>query len=366
MKKIIYILFIILLSVLAYGSPNIKAKSYVLTDYESGRIIYSKNPDRPCPMASTTKIMTAVVFLEKGPDKIIYSSQAKRTPFSNMNFPEGTVLSKKDALSALMIPSSNDMAVAIGLSCGDMNDFIDSMNRKAKDLGMKNTHYVCPHGLDTKNHYSSASDIAILSKYAWSIKDFRNIIKPNCEINPVTPNGPMTKKIHSTFENFYNYGIKGIKTGTTHNAGKCFAGIKTIKGYIPVITVVLGSGDAIRETKKLLEYADINLEKITVIHKETEYSVSYGKTKIPSFAKNNIYITKDKKETITEEIINQCHTPIKKGAKTGCITVKLNGKPINTVPLYSKKTVLCSPGEFCVTLFIILTVMLILIFRKRI
>lgn len=356
MKTVLAIL-LFFLGVVLY-SQGIDAKSYAVMEYNNGRVIYSKNPDLKLPMASTTKIMTGVCFLDSGRNKVIYGSQAKSTPYPNMNFPAGTYLSRDDAMKCLMISSSNDVAVAMGLSCGDMNDFLDIMNVKAFELGMKNTHYANIHGLDVKGHYSTVSDTARLAEYAWHRNDFRKYILPKADIYPVF-NGKTTKKtVHSTFEKFYSWGIKGIKTGTTANAGKCFVGFYDRKPC-PVITVVFGSRNAEKDTKKLIEYTYKN----SVMHKAADtnrdYNLRYRNMKIASYVKENVSYFAPKSEKFDISLVSDCQFPIIKNHRVGTLTVKSDGEILKILPLYSRKNYAGTWTDFVISFLIVFSALYI-------
>ena len=176
-KKIIAIflviyLFIAISCISAKAADNalsINAKAFVLMDPISGRILLEKNSQEKMAMASTTKIMTAIVALEKGDlqSQIRVSPRAASIGGSSFYLKPGDVLTLEDMLFGLLLPSGNDAAVAIAEHIAGTEDkFVQMMNQKALELGALNTHFTNPHGLDDPEHYTTAVDLAVISRYA--------------------------------------------------------------------------------------------------------------------------------------------------------------------------------------------------------
>ena len=155
--------------------PNPVAKSAVLIDAETGRILWGKNENEPLAMASTTKIMTAILAIEEGNlnDTVAVSKKATKAPPVKMFLKEGEEIKLKELLYALMMQSSNDAAVAIAEHIsGDVEIFCNMMTEKAKQLGAKNTVFKTPNGLDSGDHHSTAYDMALIARYALKNKTF--------------------------------------------------------------------------------------------------------------------------------------------------------------------------------------------------
>lgn len=219
---------------------TLQGEAALLMDEKTGEILYSKNPHMKLYPASTTKILTALIALEKGdPDAIVTvgdEAQLRTPDESSAGLYEGQQLSLRDLLSALMLPSGNDAARTIaryissqelgravsaeeGISC-----FADLMNDKAKELGARESHFVNPHGLHDPDHYTTAYDLAIIAKEARKNKLFKQIVS---ETERSVTAGQETqtfvnrnKLLQNTDENYYD-GATGIKTGFTEKAGYC-------------------------------------------------------------------------------------------------------------------------------------------------
>jgi len=243
----------------AVEGPEIRATAAVLMDGASGRVLYAKNPHLPLPQASTTKITTAVLALEKGrlSDVVRVSKEAAETPESSIWLEEGEELTLEDLLYALMLRSANDAAAAIAEYIGGTQEgFVALMNQRAAELGARDTHYVNPHGLDDPNHYSSAYDLALLARYALTLPEFRRIVTTTERVIPWGGH-PWNRVLYNrnrllTGPDPYP-GAIGVKTGYTRRAGSCLVGAAE-RGDLELIAVVLNSPDMYGEVKALLDY----------------------------------------------------------------------------------------------------------------
>ncbi len=202
----------------------LSAEAWIMIDAETGTLLSSKNPDKRMYPASLTKMMTCILACESGrlSEIVTISATAAATEYGNVRKGEKYVL--RDLLYRAMLPSDNGAAQAIGefLAAPDSVPFADLMNQKAKELGMKNTHFVNAHGLPNDNHYTTASDMMTLQQYCMNNKDFAEIVS-NSSRDITTTTG---KVIHlkSTNRLFGRYdGCIGVKTGTTRAAGGCLA-----------------------------------------------------------------------------------------------------------------------------------------------
>ena len=295
MKYIVLIVLIVLpLITIAQELKDVDGKAYIVIKADSDQILYSKNPDKKLPIASVTKIMTAIVFLENSDlsKKIVYTRKAQKTAFANLNYPVNTKLTSYDALKAMLLPSSNDMAMAIACSSNSRADFILKMNEKAEELGMKNTNFVNVHGLDNYNHYSTARDLSILGIYAMKKEVFRKLIANDKALITIYNNGKKIKKeVRSTYTDFYKdiKGADGIKTGTTKRAGSCFVGTAK-QNNVRLISVVLGADDAIIETEKLFDFCYKNWEIRKIIDKKDFLPLDIEKEVVLAYPKNDVTV----------------------------------------------------------------------------
>ena len=181
-KTLLIILFIILFTI-RYSfceKPVIDAESGILIDAQSGRILLEYNPHIKLPMASTTKIMTALISLENGQleDKVKIKKEAIGIEGSSIYLYENESITLEDLLYGLILRSGNDSAVAIANYIGgNLEKFTKMMNQKAKEIGANNTNFINPHGLHDDNHYSTAYDLALITREAMKIEDFKKIAR---------------------------------------------------------------------------------------------------------------------------------------------------------------------------------------------
>lgn len=210
----------------ATDMKEISARSAVVIDGKTGETVYSKNADEKLPMASTTKIMSALIVLQRNDlDKAFtVDSTAIRVEGSSMGLREGDIVTLRDLCYGMLLPSGNDAANAAAVRvAGSVEKFVEKMNRKAKELGMNDTHFVTPSGLDdyTDDHYSTASDMAKLTRAALKNDDFRKIC--SCESAKLKfGNPPYTRWLKNTNRLLKELdGCIGVKTGFTDKARRC-------------------------------------------------------------------------------------------------------------------------------------------------
>ena len=209
----------LLLSVpaLAEEPPVVSAASYVLMDADSGRVLSERNCDEPRLIASTTKIMTALLVLERcDPDAVVEIDPAwTGIEGSTMYLASGQVMTVRDLLYGLMLASGNDAAVALAcITAGDVDAFADLMNERAAELGCRNTHFENPNGLDGEEHYASARDLALITREAIKNPEFRRIVSTTSATV-----GELTYTNHNRLLRECE-GVFGVKTGYTEAAGR--------------------------------------------------------------------------------------------------------------------------------------------------
>lgn len=319
MKRILYLFFLLLILV-PYNiyAFNLKSKNAVLYNMNEDTILYEINKDEEVSIASMTKIMTALVALEK-----IDNIKEKITMTSEMfyrlieenasvaGFSIGEIVTYEDLLYGLMLPSGADAAQALAISTyGSIDAFIDRMNEKASELGLRHTHYINPTGLDAKGHYSSVDDVAIILKEALKNDDFKKIFSLD---KYISSNG-----YHTFYSTRTKYGIDtsfitGSKTGFTYDAGLCMASTSTYNN-VDYLLVTAGASYDNRanhlidartiykyyqnnyEYRKVSEVGDLII-KVTLDDREIDY---YSNKDITKYLNKNCEI---KKEYIGEKII---------------------------------------------------------------
>lgn len=217
--------------------PSVNAISAIVIDTASRRILYEKNAFQIFPMASTTKIMTAILAIENSePDDLVaISARAAAIGGSTIGYKKGQMIPLRELLYALMLNSGNDAAIAIAeFIGGDTGNFIGMMNKKADDIGARSTKFQSPHGLDRDGHYSTAHDLALITSYALENPMFADIVSTQ-SISMDSRTYRNTNELLGVYP-----GIDGVKTGYTGKAGRCLVASAANNG-MRVVSVVLNS-----------------------------------------------------------------------------------------------------------------------------
>lgn len=353
MKNFILIfLFVIITNIIythiIYGSdieqtmlPKVEAKGAILMDHKTGRVLWEKNATQPLAMASTTKIMTAIVALENADknDIVRVSQRAARSPKVKMNLSKDEEIKLEYLLYALMLQSFNDAAVAIAEHVsGSVEEFCKLMTNKAKEIGAYNTSFETPSGLDGENHYSTAYDMALIARYALENKEFVNIITTkNINVNSNKREYSLNNKNRLLNE---LQGAKGVKTGFTGKAGHCFVGAVERNG-MQLISVVLGSGWGDRgknqkwvDTKEIMAYGfkEFNYKEI-IIPNDIAENVKINRSKtldLDLLYDEGLVLPLSNKEFNNIEIVIEAPTevmaPVNKGDKIGLAKIYIGGK----------------------------------------
>ena len=234
----------------------VSAHGAVLMEASSGTVIYQKNQDLRLPMASTTKIMTALVAIEHLPlDTLItVTEQSVGVEGSSIYLVAGEVLTLEDLLYALMLESANDAAETIAIAvAGSLSAFADLMNQKAASLGLSNTHFVNPHGLDAEDHYTTAAELATLTVSALENPDFQRICATKRHVIPLSgTDGARVLVNHNKLLSGYD-GCIGVKTGYTKKTGRCLVSAAEREG-VRLVAVTLGAPDDWRDHTAMLDY----------------------------------------------------------------------------------------------------------------
>ena len=234
---------------------NINAQNgAILINAETGDVIYEKEADKIAPMASTTKIMTTLLALEQGnlDEPFVIDSNAIKIEGSSMGLKEGDCLTIRDLCYGMMLPSGNDAANVLATKiAGSIDGFVKMMNLRAKELGLKNTHFCTPSGLDTseKNeHHSTARDMALLTQKAMENADFCEICSQSYK-KLTFGNPPINRVIRNHNRLLKEFdGACGVKTGFTKKAGRCLVSAAQRDG-LKLIAVVLKDHDDWQDSK---------------------------------------------------------------------------------------------------------------------
>ncbi len=290
-------------NVYAVDFPKLYADSYIVIDKASGRILASKNADKKSYMASTTKIMTAITAIE-----------SYKSLYKNLSIPkeltgiEGSSIylvpnqnaSMIDLLYGLMLRSGNDAALATAYFAGGKNvsNFVKTMNNKAKAIGALNTNFINPHGLHNKDHYTTAYDLALITKYALQNKLFKEIAA--------------AKKYYNSENNFYfinknkvvyqyKYGT-GVKIGYTKTAGRCLVA-SAEKDDMEIIVVVLNDGNWFNDSYKAFDYAFNNYKNYDLVIENQEMLKDEDNNPIYAESGFSYVLTDEEKSNIKIELV---------------------------------------------------------------
>ena len=333
--------------------PKTNSRRYIVYDRISKSMIIGKNEDIKSAMASTTKIMTTIVILEKADlnETVTVSAKAGGTGGSRLGLKRGDKASVRDLLYGLMLRSGNDAAVALAEHVGgSVKGFAELMNEKAIELGLTNTHFVTPHGLDDANHYTTALELAKLTDYAMDNETFAKIV--GTKSTTIYINN-QSRQINNTNEllGVLN-GVVGVKTGFTNNAGRCLV-TETKRNNMDIITIVLGADtkkDRTKDSVNLIEYTFskykmYNLEEqiIKEFNKwkninEKRILIIKGKTSNPKLAlgaieKATIPICDNDKIEYSINALTEVEAPVEQWNVMGTLTVKLNGQILENIDI---------------------------------
>lgn len=235
--------------------PVIDAKAVVIMDKNSAQVLYSQNLHKRLPMASLTKMMTAIIILEehKMDEVLTVSRGAHFTDGASMKLEIGEKISLEDVLYGLLIPSGNDAAVALSqYHSGTIYDFADEMNARVRSLYLKDTHFQNPHGFDAARHYSSAYDLALIAKKLLNFPLAEKIVGTK-EVTVFSENGLIAHSLKNTNKLLGTiFPVEGIKTGTTDAAGQCLALLVKGRSGKEYVVVILGSTDRYLDAKTLI------------------------------------------------------------------------------------------------------------------
>ncbi len=351
MKKFIWIIigiWIFIPKINAETDLTPSSKSAILIEPVTKKVLYEKNADEKLPPASMTKIMSMLLIMEeidKGnlslEDTVRISKNASSMGGSQLFLQEGETYKVKELLKGIAVASGNDAVVAMAEKIGgSVEGFVDLMNNKAQELGLSNTHFINPHGLDAEGHYSSARDMATMASELLKhekILEFTSIYEDYLQKN----DGSSIWLVNTNkLVRFYD-GVDGLKTGFTEKAGYCLTATakKNNLRLISVVMNVSSSDERSNDTSNLLNYGFNTYEMYILYGKENPLGtkrVEFGKQDRASiYLKNDYQVLIKKNESAPsysfEVNVNNLVAPIKKGDKVGQAKVIDNGKVIDEV-----------------------------------
>lgn len=332
-------------------TPDINAEGVVVYCQNTGEIIYGKNQDKKIAPYSITKLMTAFLAAQNLPleKEVTVSAEAAGQTEASMELKEGEVLTVKDLIYGALLPSGNDAAYALGEAVsGNMDDFVDLMNKTADNLGCKNTNFVNPNGMDSKNHYTTAYDMMLITKTALSNEIVAKASGAGSYTVGKTNKSDARKlKSHLGFDS--DSGVYGGKTGYWDDYN-CSIALGYKKDGLHLYIVLLGASaeERSKDVKKLIQYATEKVEGLKVVGKdenEGKVRIKHGaKTRLKAYTAETgyAYLPKEaSKELISTEVVmrSDVEAPVKKGDVVGSFQIYVADDLVNEVDLIIKEDV---------------------------
>ncbi len=330
--------------------PQLRATAWALVDADTGLYLAGKNPDKRLPMASTTKIMLALLTLEDGAnldEEVAISEEAERfvgSVYSNVGLIEGERLSVRELLKAALIPSATEAVYTLAehLGGGSVDVFVEDMNQKADSVGLKNTHFENPAGLDASGHYSSARDLATMAGAAMEYPTFADIV--DTERAAITTQNREIE-FFNTNNLLYAYeDADGVKTGTSPKAGPCLVASATEgdESYIVVVLDAAGEEYRFEAARTALEYGFDNYER-EALAREGEV---YEELALPFRREESVGLVAardvpgpagpglDVERRVTAR---EAPPAAKAGQELGTVEVMVDGESLGSSPLVTKR-----------------------------
>lgn len=335
--------------------PRITAAAGILVDAETGTVLWRRNADQRRPVASLTKVMTALLLLENTDldDVITAPTGIESVQESSLHLADGEQLSAKDLLYAIMLRSANDACVAIAHHiAGSVPAFAELMNARAKQLGCRNTHFTNPNGLPDPHHYSSAADMARITLAAIRHAEFNAAVRTRRYTLTRTGNPNDTLVVNRSQLLGKFEGADGVKTGYTRAAGRCFIGSAT-RGGRRLICVVLNSRDPWADSKALLEYGFAGFTRVTLVKAGRRLGVlrveAGMKDRVPAVAGKDVISVVPRGAVVVPKVrttSSPCRAPVVAGQRIGSAEIMVRGRTAAVVPLVAGETVPEQPHGF--------------------
>lgn len=310
----------------------------------SGTVLFEKNSREVLPVASTTKIMTALLAFESGCENapVTVTPDMVNVEGSSMGLRAGEILTLGDIARGMMMASGNDGANAIALYLSDSTEaFAEKMNARAAELNMTQTHFVTPSGLDAEGHSSTAYDMALLAAEAMRNKDFAEAVgQTEISVPFISPEKTVQYENHNRLLKLYP-GCTGIKTGFTKKAGRCLVSSAERDGA-QLICVTLNAPDDWNDHMNLYDYgfAQIGERTYTADFKTVSLPVVGGEKESISLViqtQESAVLPKDVAVTAEYVLPRFVYAPIKQGDALGCVRYSVNGKILKEIPLIAKE-----------------------------
>lgn len=331
-----------------YAVPLVTADAAVVMDYETGEVLYGKNMHVQRPPASTTKIMTTILGIELGnlKDKVIASPRAASQEGSSIWLKAGETLTMEEMLYGIMLSSGNDASVAVAEHiAGNVEKFAELMNRKAKEIGAINTHFMNPNGLPNEQHLTTAYDLAMIMRYGMQYPIFRELNATKYK-SIAWPGSEWDRGLRNHNKLLWMYAdADGGKTGYTKAAGRCLISTAQRNGR-RVIAVVLHADALWQDSIALLDYGLDAFSNLTLVKAgEVVHTIDIPKSQekeLKLVPARNFVITvprgQESKARTEIQLRPNLQLPILAGQKVGVMELEVNGKRVGQVDLIAKES----------------------------
>ena len=320
--------------------PYISSSHYCLMDSETGQLIVSRNADEPRPVASTTKILTAIVVLDYADvnEVAVVSEHADHTPEYTIGLQAGQKLEVGELLKAALVKSANDAAVVLAEHvAGDEKFFAHLMNKKAFLMGASQTHFENSSGLPSQEHLSNVYDLALLGRYALNVPEIAALVEAS-QVEFKHPGYLQPMVLRNTNALLESYpGANGIKTGTTDAAGKCLVASARRDGR-QLIAVTLHAGNRNADCVRLLDYGFNQTRRVTVLSQQEVFKEIPAKNSqlIPIIAEHDVALWMGDETLNIEKKVDlnyRIDGSVNKGARVGIISIIAEGQHVQSLPL---------------------------------
>lgn len=363
-NKNIIVFFFIIMHILCVNiyAVEISSPSAIVICSESGRVLYDKNSNEQRKMASLTKIMTAILLVEncKMDEEITIDKKACYIGGSEAGIRPNEIMTAENLLYAMLLPSGNDAALAIAYHIGgNIENFATMMNRKAQMLGLEDTQFKNPHGLDTDGHYTSAHSLALLTRYALSYDKIKEVVATN---EKVVNFGSFNKTLRNTNSLLRTYSkADGVKTGFTNGANRCLVASAS-QDDLKLIAVVLGSETSQARFNDAVTILEDTFNKYKLYDISNFLNIYVNIPVIKGNIKNYVKTYTDtKKVALTDEeyskiyvsqnFIDKIEAPLSKGTYIGTYTVSLGDETLYTKDIYLEEDIVkLTPIDYLISI----------------
>lgn len=326
----------------------LSAQSAVLISADTAAVLYEKDSGKQLSMASTTKILTALLTLEeaekKGDPVIEITEEMVAVEGSSMGLQAGDEITLTNLAAGMLLASGNDAANAAALSLsGSQEEFAEKMNRRAKEIGMKDSHFVTPSGLDDEAHYSTAYDMALLARKALKNEAFRTLCSSSTyQVTFAKPEKKVSYTNHNKLLRFYE-GCIGVKTGFTKKSGRCLVSAAERDG-VTLIAVTLNAPDDWNDHMAMLDYGFSTMKSVSFDGSSLSFALPVvgsdrQTVRVRGGRGGNVSLPAKEADQVTCRVLLPpfCYAPLQKGEQVGRLQYYLENSPVYSIPLFAEE-----------------------------